>query len=181
MHTVSARAAMTETSGPNAGIETYLAALGSTDYAAVRSARRALVAMGAQAIEPLWAARAHADDRTRWEITKTLAEIHDPRVADRLVQILIEDPDPGIRWLATEGLIGLGEAGLPPLLEALVHHSDSAWLRQGAHHVLKALAVGPLEPLLRPVLQALEGLEPALQAPIAAQQALQAIAGHHFP
>lgn len=172
---------MTETSGSNAEIAVYLAALGSTDYGAVQSARRALIAMGAQAIEPLWAARAQADDRTRWEITKTLAEIHDPRAADRLVQILIEDPDPGIRWLAAEGLIGLGAAGLPPLLEALIHRSDSAWLRQEAHHVLKALAAGPLEPLLRPVLQALEGLEPALQAPIAAQQALQAIAGHSFP
>lgn len=150
----------------------YLSALSSEDYAAVQAARRALVAMGGQAIEPLWAARAQADDRLRWEITRTLVEIRDPRTADRLVQILIDDPDPGIRWLAAEGLAGIGEASLRPLLEALVHHSDSAWLRQGAHHVLKALATGSREPFLRPVLQALESLEPVLQAPVVAYQAL---------
>lgn len=150
----------------------YLNALRGMDHAAAQTARQALVTMGARAIEPLWKAMAQADDLLRWEIVRTLAEIQDPRVADRLVQILIDDPDPGVRWLAAEGLIRLGEASLGPLLEALVRHSDSAWLRQGAHHVLKALATGSREPLLRPVLQALESLEPALQAPIAAQQAL---------
>ncbi len=61
---------------------------------------------------------------------------------DPLPPPLEAGPNLGIRWLAAEGLIGLGEAGLRPLLEALVHHSDSAWLREGAHHVLKALAAG---------------------------------------
>jgi len=163
---------MTEIKGSDPEIAEYLNALSSIDHAAVQAARRALVAMGTRAIEPLWKARAQADDLLRWEITRTLVEIQDPRVTDRLVQILIDDPDSGIRWLAAEGLIRLGEASLGPLLEALVHHSDSAWLRQGAHHVLKALATGPREPVLRPVLQALESLEPILQASIAAQRAL---------
>lgn len=153
-------------------IAEYIRALNSPDYATVQAARRALVAKGAQVVEALWAARDQADDLLRWEITRTLVEIRDPQVADRLVQILIDDPDPGIRWMAAEGLVSLGEASLRPLLEALVHHSDSAWLRQGAHHVLKALAAGPRESPLRSVLQALESIEPVLQVPRAAQEAL---------
>lgn len=166
---------MAEMQGSSSEISEYLMALSSADDAAVHAARRALVARGAQVVEALWAARAQANDSLRWEITRTLVEIRDPQVADRLVQILMDDPDPGIRWMAAEGLVSLGEASLRPLLEALVHHSDSAWLRQGAHHVLKALTTGPWESALRPVLQALEGLEPTLQVPPAAQQALMSL------
>lgn len=166
---------MTEMKESSSEIAEYIRALGSPDPAKVQAARRALVARGAQVVEALWAARDHADDLLRWEITRTLVEIRDPQVADRLVQIMIDDPDPGIRWMAAEGLVGLGEASLRPLLEALIHHSDSPWLRQGAHHVLKALVTGPHGSSLRPVLQALERMEPVLQVPLAAQQALMSL------
>jgi hypothetical protein len=60
--------------------------------------------------------------------------------------------------MAAEGLIRAEQASLLPLLEALLDHSESIWLREGADHVLKVLARNEkLPPLAEPVLQALHG------------------------
>jgi hypothetical protein len=49
-------------------------------------------------------------------------------------------------------------------MEALTKRSDSAWLREGAHHVLHDLAEMDLEvkDLVAPVNAALEGTEPEI-------------------
>ncbi len=111
----------------------------------------------------------------RWEAVKILGEMLDPAAAPALVEAL-RDAQSGVRWLAAEGLIALGPSGLEPLLQALVKHSDSAWLREGAHHVLRDLARGNLEKVVRPVLTALEDIEPSLEVPWAAEAALDAMA-----
>jgi len=58
------------------------------------------------------------------------------------------------------------------LLEALVKHSDSYWLREGIHHVLHDMNTGKITKVLRPVLEALEGTEPSLEVPMAAKAAI---------
>jgi hypothetical protein len=90
----------------------------------------------------------------------------------------LEDERPGIRWLAAEGLMAYGREGLAALLQALVHHSDVVWLREGAHHVIHNLAERDknLHDLLRPVLAAIDDIEPAIEVPPAAQAALDALA-----
>jgi hypothetical protein len=55
----------------------------------------------------------------------------------------------------------------------LVDHSDSAWLREGAHHVLRSLVGQGLESQILPVLQALEDIEPALAVPRVAKLAME--------
>ena len=52
---------------------------------------------------------------------------------------MLEDPESDIRWIAAEALINMGRISIKPVLEALVLDSESYYLRQGAHHVLKAL------------------------------------------
>ncbi len=141
-----------------------------------RRARQALVEMGERAVPELVRSLESPNEYTRWEAAKALSEIHAPEAAPALVKRL-EDENFSVRWLAAEALIGLHLEGLEPLLQALVHRPDSVWLRQGAHHVLRALAKNGAGVLVGPVLEALDGLEPILQVPIAAEAVLQQIAG----
>jgi hypothetical protein len=130
-------------------------------------ARKALVAMGSQAIPFLAEALKDPNSLRRWEAAKALGEIGDPNAAPLLVKAL-EDQEFDVRWLAAKGLIELSTKGLEPLFQALIEHADSALLRQGAHHVLHDLAKGELRIYLAPVLIALEHMDPTVQAPAVA-------------
>ena len=77
-----------------------------------------------------------------------------------------------VRWLAAEGLIGIGQKAVVPMLKKLVKHSDSYWLREGIHHVIHDMNKGKFGEVLKPVLVALESNEPSLTAPLAARVAL---------
>jgi hypothetical protein len=50
--------------------------------------------------------------------------------------------------------------------------SDSVELREGAHHVLRALNQGDLADIVTPVLKTLEQYEPELAVPFSAEEAL---------
>ena len=102
----------------------------------------------------------------------------DVRAASELVATL-EDSNFGVRWLAAEGLIAIGREVLPPLMEALTKHSDSAWLREGAHHVLHDLANRDPEvkDFVAPVITALEGSEPEIGVMELAHTALDKLEG----
>ncbi len=160
--------------GPTS-ITSLVADLASQDGRARATARGALAAIGPPAIAPLTDALADSRVQVRWEAVKALGEILDPAAAPALVEAL-RDAQSGVRWLAAEGLIALGPNGLEPLLQALVKHSDSTLLRQSAHHVLHDLARGNVEKVARPVLTALEDVEPSLEVPWAAETALDALA-----
>jgi HEAT repeat protein len=126
-------------------------------------------------VTPLIEALAGGDTQTRWEAAKALGYLADPDGAPALVRAL-RDEEFGVRWLAAEGLILLGRDGLEPLLRALMERPDSVWLRQGAHHVLRVLSRRGFREVLQPVLAALDGLEPWLQVPLAAEDARDALA-----
>jgi sporulation protein YlmC with PRC-barrel domain len=137
------------------------------------SARESLVAIGGPAVPALVEALGNPNRHLRWEAAKALSQIGDPAAAEALVKAL-EDELFGIRWLAAEGLIAVGREGLKPLLRALIQRSDSDWLRQGAHHVLHELARTGLEEV-RPVLAALEDIEPSIDVPLVARTTLDAL------
>jgi hypothetical protein len=171
--------------GNRAKIPPLIADLGSNNGNVRVRARAALVHIGAQAVEPLILALKDRNWHVRWEAAKTLSEIGDPRSAPALVTTL-EDARSGIRWLAAEGLIVIGREALPPLLQALVDHSDSEWLREGAHHVFRAWlrenhavpqtqADEEMSNLVSLVLKALEGIEPVIATPPVAEAALEAL------
>jgi hypothetical protein len=113
-------------------------------------------------------------EHARWEAAKALGEIGNPRAAPALVKAL-EDEKAAVRWLAATALIGLGRDALVPLLQGLEGHSDSIWFRDGAHHVLHSLIRDGVAGEAVPVLEALENLEPRVEAPIAAYHVLEAL------
>jgi len=158
-----------------AAISSLIAAFASEEGLVRETARQRLVHLGRPAVRPLMKALAGGDTQTRWEAAKALGYLADPDAAPALVRAL-QDEEFGVRWLAAEGLILLGHDGLKPLLRALIERSDSVWLRQGAHHVLRALSKSGFREVLRPVLAALDGLEPWLQVPLAAEDARDALA-----
>jgi hypothetical protein len=113
-------------------------------------------------------------DWVRWEAAKALSQIGNPVSIQALLKAL-SDKRFEVRWLAAEGLIRIGHKAIVPLLETLVKHSDSYWLREGIHHVLHDISKGKFGKILRPVLVALEGTEPSLEVPLAARTALDAL------
>jgi len=158
-------------------IPALIGVLSGNDGLARQEARESLVDIGRPAVAPLTEALAAPDSnyRLRWEAAKALSQLEDPEAAPVLVNAL-EDESFGVRWLAAEGLISLGQDALAPLLEALVQCSDSAVLREGAHHVLRMLNESDLHSqLVAPVLAALEDVEPIVQVPVAAHTALDVL------
>jgi len=127
-------------------------------------ARKALVAMGSQAIPFLAEALKDSNPVRRWEAAKALGEIGDPNAAPILVKAL-EDERFEVRWLAAKGLIEMKVKGLKPLFRALIEKPGSSLLLQGAHHVLHDLSAGDLRIYLTPVLIALECMDCAVEVP----------------
>jgi HEAT repeat protein len=158
-------------------IRILMNALCDRDTLRRQRARISLVEIGAPAVPYLVQALEDpdAEECAHWEAAKALSDIGDPAAAPVLINILGQDEHFGIRWLAAEGLIALGRDGLVPLLNALIQRSDSAWLREGAHHVLRILAGRGLYAQVAPVLAALEDIEPAVEVPPAARAALDAL------
>jgi len=139
-------------------------------------ARQALVDIGGPAVPALELELSSPVDQARWEAAKALCEIHAPGTAPALVQRL-DDEYFSVRWLAAEALISMGTDAIIPLLEALVRRSESIWLRRGAHHVLRELYKRQPDPVLQPVLAALEDDLTTLDVPIAAENALMRLEG----
>ena len=152
--------------------EALISALSGKDDGVRLRARQSLVAMGKAAVPSLAEALGDKNDLVRWEAAKALGEIGAPEVAPFLVKAL-EDEAFDVRWLAAIGLIGMNIKGLKPLLHALMEQGDSAFLRQGAHHVIHDLNKGELRKYLSAVLAALENVEPSMSVPQAAYHALE--------
>jgi hypothetical protein len=139
-------------------------------------ARECLVVIGKPAVPELIKALQNTNEDIRWEAAKALSQIKDPRAAPALVKAL-SDKNVGVRWLAAEGLIILRGAAVTPLLLELIEHPDVIWLRQGAHHVLHGLTKKRIySQQSAPVLEALEGLEPAVKVPFVAKNLLDTLA-----
>jgi HEAT repeat protein len=157
-------------------ISLLIAKLTGNDGLERESARWSLLSIGSPAVAPLTELLESPNKQIRWEAAKALAAIADPAAAHVLVKAL-EDKVFDVRWVAAEGLINLGREGLVPLLQALIERSDSPWLREGAHHVLHKLAEGDLKELLQPIVDSLESIESAVESPIRAHAALDALGG----
>ncbi len=146
--------------------------LRSEDPVRRQRACSALILLGPEAVPVLVEALRDPADHARREAARALSRIHDPSSAGALV-LALEDEIPGVRWLAGEGLIAMGRDGLVPLLQGLIRQSDSVRLRQGAHHVLRAIGPGEQARQIAQVMDALEGPEPISALPVAAFNALK--------
>ena len=149
--------------------------LTSQDVLTVQQAHESLVGYGRSAVPALLRALDSKNEQTRWEAARVLGEIGDPIAAPALVKALT-DQNFVVRWISSEALVQLGHGGLAPLLSALENHSESVWLRRGAHRVLRVLATGKMAKSLDAVMNALESIEPTLDVPIACANALHRLA-----
>jgi HEAT repeat protein len=75
---------------------------------------------------------------TRKEAAKIIKHIANRESIPVAIRLL-EDVDGDIRWIGAECLIRIGRICIRPLLRAIFDHSDSYYLREGAHHVLSRL------------------------------------------
>jgi HEAT repeat protein len=156
-------------------IDSLIADLVCDDVITCQKARRQLVAMGHKVVPSLVKELGNKKFWVRWEAAKALGQIGDPTATAALIKAL-EDKEFDVRWLAAEGLINIGLQAVVPLMEALIDSPKSIWLRQGAHHVLHDMDRGDLNKVLRPVMLALEDVEPYVEVPVAARKALDSLA-----
>ncbi len=157
-------------------IPSLIASLGNTDPRVRRHAANDLIAAGPLAVGALTQALEDRNPYVRSEAARALGRIRDAAVADALVKRLA-DESREVRWTAAEGLAALGRDGLIAVLRALVQERESVRRREAAHHMLRRLADGDLGEVVRPVLAAIEGVEPALAVPLAAHAALHQLEG----
>ena len=154
-------------------VQSLMVALSSRDITVRHQARRDLIAIGPPAVEQLMTALYDPREQIRWQAALLLGNIGDGKAAVDLINAFRDDRLK-VRWRAAESLADLGCQGLAPLLRALIQQPEKAWLRSGAHHTLRLLVIkSDLGNLIKPVLKALEGIEPALTVPLAAALALQ--------
>jgi HEAT repeat protein len=153
----------------NDSIKSLIVDLSCDDILKCQNARRSLVALGHEAVPSLVESLGSKKHWVRWEAAKALAQIADPSAAQALVDAL-RDKEFDVRWLAAEGLIKIGHRVLRPLLMALIEHSDSIWLRQGAHHVLHDMDKGNIGEIIRLLLPALSDTEPSEFIPVLAKK-----------
>ena len=146
--------------------------LSCKDATTCKNAREALVEIGSSAVPELSKALAASKDWTRWEAAKTLGEIGDPKGIPALVEAL-RDKNFDVRWLAAKGLIAIGWKSTIPVVESLMEHPGSVWMRDGSHHVLHDLANGRLKEPLQPFLKVLKGVEPAVRIPLEGRRLLE--------
>lgn len=147
----------------------------SNDFTRLK-ARRELLEAGKPAYASLLQALKHRNCLVRWEAVNILGATGDPEVAPALVGAL-EDREFEVRWVAAEALTRMSKGGLKTLFQALIEHADSAFLREGAHHVFHKLSQGDLNGELRvfltPILIALESREPAVEIPPVALHSIE--------
>ena len=151
-------------------VKALLDDLGNDDGVVREKARLELVRMGRPAIDFLAELIESSSTTERWEAVKALSQIADP-VAAPLLVIALYDSDYEVRWLATEGLIKIGNQSIKPLLEALTDKPGSLSLREGAHHVLHDLKNKNRDGLINEIDEILT----ALESP-AAEEEIQLIA-----
>jgi hypothetical protein len=131
-----------------------------------------LLAYGAPAVPELLGTLGSADERSRLEAAKALAEIADPLAIPTLIQCL-EDDHQDLRWVAAEGLLNIGGPAIEPLLLALIDRAWAHTILDGAVHVLRGLSRRVSDPIFEPVISAaLRAPEPGVNVPPAAETAL---------
>jgi HEAT repeat protein len=161
-----------------AQVDSLLSALADKEGVRREKAREELVALGAPVVplltETLWAHQG----RAHFEAAKALSQIGHPVSVPAFVALL-GDQDPGVRWVAAEGLVAAGPASLSLLLKRLMESPGDKSVREGGHHVLVGLVAGSkdLEDTLKPVIEACVASDPGDVLPPAAEAALKAIYG----
>jgi hypothetical protein len=156
-------------------VSTLIKQLGSKDPVERQKARETLVKRGGPEVtRALCAELTDPRPHLRWEAAKGLTAIGDPVASLGLLHAL-EDNNQDVRWVAAEGLVALGEHGLLTVLSGLTRRARSPEFCESAYHALHKMKKSGHAEVIDPVLIALEGSEPEVTAPVAADKALAAM------
>ena len=163
-------------------INSAIANLSAQEGIARVKARRILVEIGEPAIAPLVETLASDNQWVRWEAARALGQIDSPKAVPALVKAM-DDKMFDVRWLVAQGMITRGILSetpledLKPLFLAIMENSDSLWLVEGAHHVVHDISHvrKDIEGKLKPLLEALEDVEPSVEAPLIARTLLETL------
>ncbi len=156
-------------------IERLIDELGSADRGVRKQARERLTQEGEAALPSLLDALQKGNRDARGEAAKILGTLKKPAAASGLIRAL-EDEDFGVRWSAMDGLIALEQESLPPLIQALMNGFSSVRLREGARRILRVLKEqDDLDEPFQKVLLALEGIQPEVEVPWAAEAAWKSL------
>ena len=153
-------------------VEALLKDLSSTNGEARSVARRRLLRYGSAVANSLISLLSSGQPQTRWEAAKALGQIRTGTAAEALA-LALADEHRDVRWVAADGLIAMGEDAIVPLLEELIDHADSVWVRSAASHVLSEML--PQHTILKPVVVALNGSAPMFEVPVAAFEVMRAL------
>jgi len=136
-----------------------------------REAGRALRSLGDLAKSTWLEALNHPDNHIRWHAAHGLGEIGDARYAMILAEGL-RDENYAVRWATADVLPRLGSRAVPAILTMITHHQLDEPLRQAAYHALRGITTQKTRQYLKPLLDALRGLTPGVEAPAVAQRLL---------
>lgn len=146
-----------------ASVDLLLRNLSHSDGQVRERSRKELAERGPDVIPDLAPFVRSPNERERWEAAKTLGQIRDPRAA-RLLAEAMDDDRFDVHWIATEGLIHLGDRSVGPVLHQLVERAHSVRIREGAHRVLgelsRSIDEGTTGELIQEVLSTLRGFHP---------------------
>lgn len=112
--------------------------LSGEDGIARQKARHQLVEIGEPAIDYLIELQYSSNHQARWEAIKAIGQIGSDEAIPVLINSL-EDSKFDVRWLAAEGLIEIGKSAIKPVVNAFLENHDSAFIKEGLHHVLKEM------------------------------------------
>ncbi len=137
-----------------------------------RAAGRALHDLGRAAQPALLEALHHPDSHVRWHAARALAHCADASGAAILCEGLY-DEQAEVRWATANVLADLDAAVLPAILRSMIGHRLNESYRRAIYHALHSMSSHHTQELVHPVLEALHGPAPSLEAPLAAERLLE--------
>jgi len=136
-----------------------------------REACRALHNLGSLAKSAWVEALNHPDKQIRWEAARGLGQIGDVQAVGILAEGLL-DESYAVRWATSDALAYLGTQAIPAILTILSRCTLNEPSRNAAYHALHGNLSASTQEYIKPLLDALHGSAPDIEAPIIAQRLL---------
>lgn len=154
-----------------------VAALHTHDEALASQVRQALLQFGSKATPALLEAAHSPDPWVRWHALRALGDVRDAQSIPTLVKMLA-DSDQAVAWMAARDLAPMGLPVVEPVLRLLITVPCTPWLTETAGYVLRQQRKPPLLAVaLQPVLQSMHAVDYRIAVPMAAEHALEHLAG----
>ena len=113
--------------------------LDKKDYKKRVAARKNLIGLGKDILPYMYKLLNSKDYMLKKEAGKIIELLPDKRSIPIFLNLISNDDDSGMRWIASEGLVKIGRDSIVPLLKAMVKCNSTYYIEQSAHHVFNTL------------------------------------------